>query len=693
MPEPSTPTLDKLFGQNLFSDACMQKYLPEEAYKTYRLILQNSAPMSPVLADQMAAAMKTWATERGATHFTHWFQPLSGVTAEKHEAFLEYSPKGEIETQLSGRALVQGESDASSFPSGGLRATFEARGYTTWDYTSPAFLKEDSSGVTLCIPTAFRSYTGEALDDKTPLLRAMNALNQQLLRLLRLSGDFSTQRVHLMIGAEQEYFLIDRALFDRRMDMVFCGRTLFGARPGKSQEMEGHYYGAIKERIAEYMRELDEQLWKMGVPAKTRHSEAAPAQHELAPLFNEGNVACDQNQLIMETMQRVAGHHNLACLLSSKPFSYINGSGKHINWSLQTDTGRNLFSPGRTPTENRLFLTMICAVVSALDRHANLLRYACASRDNDLRLGACEAPPAIISLCLGEPLTQMLEEMEHTGLLPDADVAPKTLIHDSDRNRTSPFAFTGNRFEFRMLSSSMSVNLVSVVLSTIMAEAIDDICTKLEVSLDPKTALREILIDLWKNHKRVVFNGNGYEDAWYKTAEALGLGRLNDTFDALPSIKTPEAVKLFETYNVFTASELSARFEIKQEEYLQAMLLEASTMLEMVDREILPACMTYQGQLARAGLAVSELTGAQPVQLRVVRELSTYMEKAAEDFERLKTRMEQGKALTVAERVKLYRDELIPIMSDLRADCDALERMVPDTHWPLPTYNELLFNI
>lgn len=688
-------SLEKVFGKNLFSDAVMREYLSKEDFAEYQEVAHRRAAIPPALAAAIAHAMRAWATERGATHFTHWFQPLHGVTAEKHEAFLQRASNGGIITDMSGDALVQGEGDASSFPSGGLRATFEARGFTSWDYTSPAFLKEDTAGVTLCIPTSFRSYNGQALDEKTPLLRSMEALNTQALRLLRLFGDGDTRRVYAMAGAEQEYFLVDRAQFDRRMDMVFCGRTLFGARPGKSQEMEGHYYGAIKERIAGYMCELDAELWKLGVAAKTRHNEAAPAQHELAPLFTDANLAADHNQLIMETMQRVAAHHNLSCLLHEKPFSYINGSGKHNNWSLSANKNRNLFTPGHTARDNRLFLTLVCAVVAAIDRHADLLRFASASAGNDLRLGDCEAPPPVISVFLGAPLLAVFEGIAAGGPLPDGEnLLPGSISDDIDRNRTSAFAFTGNRFEFRMLPSSMSISMTNVVLDVIVAEALDEITSVLEQSADFDSTLRETLARLFTKHRRVIFNGNGYGDEWLREAEARGLPLFANTPDVMDAIISPKAKKLFTGYGVFDETELEARFELKREGYIDTLFLEASTMLEMTGRQILPACMAYQGELARAAERVSRVTGVTSVQAEFVNEMSALLMTVHKEFEEVKAVMERGKQMAdTRERALLYRDELIPAMGRMRAGCDALERMTPDSHWPFPTYNELLFNI
>ncbi len=694
----------EIFATNVFSDAVMRERLSPEDYSALKTAMNGGNPMPANLAPVVATAMKNWAVEHGATHFSHWFQPLTGVTAEKHEAFLTPTGDGHAIMELSARALVQGESDASSFPSGGLRATFEARGYTTWDYTSPAFLKEDIAGVTLCIPTAFCSYTGEALDEKTPLLRSMEALSRQSLRILRLFGDNATQRVYATAGAEQEYCLVDQRLFNQRMDMVFTGRTLFGARPPKSQEMEGHYYGALKERVALYMKELDFELWKMGVAARIKHNEAAPAQHELVPSYTTVNIATDHNQLIMETMQRVAGRHELACLLHEKPFEYINGSGKHNNWSMATDSGENLLSPGSTPEQNTRFLVFLCAIIKAIDMHADLLRYTAASPGNDYRLGGHEAPPTVISVFLGSDLMELLEsvekgrELHHQSerMMPaGASMLPGVLGDVTDRNRTSPFAFTGNKFEFRMLPSSVSIADTNIVLSTIVAEALDEIATRLESATDLEAEVSYELRKIISMHKRVIFNGNGYSELWLDEAERRGLPNITNSLDALSVISSPRSVAMFEKYGVLSKNELEARSEIRLEEYIRTVYLEASTMLEIVARQIMPAIMRYQGKLADAAVSVRAIEcNAEPI-VDAVRELSEQIERIKYSFEALRTSMDDGKHMQTGliERAEYYRDRIRSNMAKLRASCDAAERMMPADVWPFPTYNELLFNI
>ena len=680
-----------LFGRNVFTQSAMQQYMSEETYASFAEAREKGAALPPELADAVADAMMNWACDRGATHFSHWFQPLTGVTAEKHDAFIRPQPDGSARFALSGRALIYGEPDASSFPSGGLRATFEARGLTTWDYTSPAFLKEDVSGVTLCIPTSFCSFNGHSLDEKTPLLRSMEALDRQGLHLLRLLGDEQTQGVIPMVGAEQEYFLVDAVQFNRRMDMVFTGRTLFGARPTKSQEMEGHYFGAIKERIAAYMRELDQELWKMGVASKTRHNESAPAQHELAPVFECANLAADHNQLIMETMQRVAGHHGLRCLLHGKPFAFINGSGKHNNFSLFAGD-KNLVEPGETRESNLLFLAVVAAVVAAADKRAGLLRAACATLDNDLRLGGGEAPPAVLSISLGAPLTDALEALAETGRV---SALPTTLCNQSDRNRTSPLAFTGDRFEFRMLPSSLSISWCNTVLGVAVADELRGFCEVLEGAGDPWDALSRHAAALYRAHRRVVHNGNGYGEDWEKEAARRGLPCLRDTVEALPEMLREEAVSLFIRHGVLMREELEARAAVRWEEYVHDAFLEASTMLEVVDKQVLPACARYQGELARDARDVREYTGVAGCQGQMVADFGELLTRVRIAFVQLKDVMEESKWMREGPEpvARYFRDRLLPAMRELRAGCDALERVTPDTRWPFPTYNELLFNI
>ena len=689
-----------VFGKNVFSDSVMRERLDAQTYALLRKTIDEGAPLDPQISHSVAEAMKNWAVENGATHYTHWFQPLHGVTAEKHEAFIIPTSDGKAIAEFSGKALVKGESDASSFPSGGLRATFEARGYTTWDCTSPAFLKEDGSGVTLCIPTAFCSFNGQALDEKTPLLRSMEALNKQAVRLLSLFGE-APKRVLATVGAEQEYFLINSEYFNKRMDLVLTGRTLFGARPVKSQEMVAHYYGTIKEYVNAYMSELDKQLWKMGVPAKTKHNEAGPAQHELAPYFSTVNIAADHNQLIMETMQTVAQHHKLACLLHEKPFEYISGSGKHNNWALCTDTGENLFDPGKTREKNARFLLLVCAVLKAVDNYADLVRFSAATLGNDHRLGGHEAPPSIISIFLGEDLTGLLEAVER-GEMTDRNKGKKMQIGVStlpnftadttDRNRTSPFAFTGNKFEFRMLPSSVSISMVNTILNTIVAQSFCEFADQLEKADSFETALTDLIAKTYKDHKRVVYNKNGYSPEWIKQAAALGLGNIDNSLDATKVINSDKTKALFSEFGVFSDEELDARYDILIDNYINTLHLETKTMLEMANRQILPACIAYHAQLAGYAKKLEGIGVDAALQRDLVSRYGAILNGAFSACQQLEKDIAAVRGQSF-ERAKYYRDVVRPSMEILRSAVDALEINTSVEAWPLPGYFRMLFNV
>jgi len=600
--------LTEIFGSNVFNDKVMKQRLPKEVYKALRKTIQQGTPLRPDVADVVANAMKDWAIEKGATHYTHWFQPLTGITAEKHDSFISPAPDGSVIMEFSGKQLVQGEPDASSFPSGGLRATFEARGYTAWDCTSPAFLKEDESGnVTLTIPTAFYSYRGEALDKKTPLLRSMKALSRQALRVLKALGNTTSLNVTSTVGPEQEYFLVDKKYYMERLDLLLAGRTIFGAPPPKGQELEDQYFGAIKDRVSDYMHDLDVELWKMGITSKTKHNEVAPAQYEMAPIFDTTNIATDHNQLVMETMQKVAFRNDLVCLLHEKPYAGINGSGKHNNWSLSTSDGQNLLEPGSTPSENVQFLLFLCAMIKAVDTHADILRATCATAGNDHRLGANEAPPAIISIFMGEELTEILEKIakgekttsrgeQFVGV--GVDTLPIIPRDNTDRNRTSPFAFTGNKFEFRMVGSAQSIAGSNVALNTIAAEALDEIATRLEKARDKNAEAAAIIKDTWKKHSRIIFNGNNYSDEWVAEAEKRGLPNVANTVDALKAFVTDKAFKLFEKYDVLSRKELHSRYDIYVEAYAKQINIEARVAIDMVRRQFIPAALEYATFLA-----------------------------------------------------------------------------------------------
>ena len=695
-------TVPEYFGSLVFDSRVMKARLPADVYRSLKHTIQKGAKLDPSVANAVAAAMKDWAVENGATHFTHWFQPLTGITAEKHDSFITPAPDGRVLMEFSGKELIKGEPDASSFPSGGLRATFEARGYTAWDPTSYAFIK----GKTLCIPTAFCSYGGEALDKKTPLLRSMETLNKQALRILKLFGHDDVRRVTSSVGPEQEYFLIDKAMYDKRRDLIYTGRTLFGARPPKGQELDDHYFGSIKPRVAAYMEELNEELWKLGILAKTEHNEVAPAQHELAPIYTTTNIATDHNQLTMEIMQRVAAKHGLVCLLHEKPFAGVNGSGKHNNWSIATDTGINLLSPGETPYENAQFLLFLVAVIQAVDDYQGLLRAAVATAGNDHRLGANEAPPAVISVFLGDELTGILEAIEtdtaYSGVEKKrmklgADVLPRFIRDTTDRNRTSPFAFTGNKFEFRMLGSSNSIACANIMLNTAVAESLRLFADELERADDLPAALHDLIQRTVKAHKRIIFNGNGYDDAWIREAtEKRGLLNLRTTPDAIPMLLQKQNMDMLVAHKVYTESELRSRYEIQLENYCKTVRIEALTMVDMARKEILPAVESYVSDLAAAAAAKKTVDadlpcGYETKKLRRLSSLVDTIDSRVDALEEKTVRLDTLHDLT--EEAAFIRDEIIPAMSQLRAAADEAETQTAAGCWPFPTYGDLLFGV
>ena len=695
-------TVPEYFGSLVFDSRVMKARLPADVYRSLKHTIQKGAKLDPSVANAVAAAMKDWAVENGATHFTHWFQPLTGITAEKHDSFITPAPDGRVIMEFSGKELIRGEPDASSFPSGGLRATFEARGYTAWDPTSYAFIK----GKTLCIPTAFCSYGGEALDKKTPLLRSMEALNRQALRVLKLFGSEEVKHVTPSVGPEQEYFLIDKTLYEQRRDLVYTGRTLFGAKPPKGQELDDHYFGSIKPRVAAYMEELNEELWKLGILAKTEHNEVAPAQHELAPIYTTTNIATDHNQLTMEIMQRVAAKHGLVCLLHEKPFAGVNGSGKHNNWSIATDTGINLLSPGETPYENAQFLLFLVAVIQAVDDYQGLLRAAVATAGNDHRLGANEAPPAVISVFLGDELTGILEAIEtdtaYSGVEKKrmklgADVLPRFIRDTTDRNRTSPFAFTGNKFEFRMLGSSNSIACANIMLNTAVAESLRLFADELERADDLPAALHDLIQRTVKAHKRIIFNGNGYDDAWIREAtEKRGLLNLRTTPDAIPMLLQKQNMDMLVAHKVYTESELRSRYEIQLENYCKTVRIEALTMVDMARKEILPAVERYVSDLAAAAAAKKTVDadlpcGYETKKLRRLSSLVDTIDSRVDALEEKTVRLDTLHDLT--EEAAFIRDEIIPAMSQLRAAADEAETQTAAGCWPFPTYGDLLFGV
>lgn len=695
-----------IFGENVFNDAVMLERLPKKVYKKLREVIEEGQELDLETADVIAHEMKEWAIDKGATHYTHWFQPLTGITAEKHDSFITAPmSNGKILMSFSGKELIKGEPDASSFPSGGLRATFEARGYTAWDCTSPAFVRQDAAGATLCIPTAFCSYTGEALDKKTPLLRSMEAINEQSVRLLRLFGNTTSKRVKPSVGPEQEYFIIDREKYLQRKDLIFTGRTLFGAMPPKGQEMEDHYFGSIRERIAAYMKDVNKELWKLGVSAKTQHNEVAPAQHELAPIYAECNIAVDHNQLVMETLRKVAGRHGLQCLLHEKPFAGVNGSGKHNNWSLVTDDGINLLEPGKTPHENIQFLLVLTCVLKAVDIHADLLREAAADVGNDHRLGANEAPPAIISVYLGEQLEDVFSQLISTGeathslagkrLETGVKTLPDFLKDATDRNRTSPFAFTGNKFEFRMVGSQDSIAQPNVVLNTIVAEAFAEACEVLEKADDFDLAVHDLIKKYAVEHERIVFNGNGYSDEWVEEAERRGLPNIKSMVDAIPALNTEKAVALFEKFHVFTEKELDSRVEIEYETYAKVINIEARSMIDIAGKHIIPAVIKYTTTLAESANAVKAVCDADiSVQTELLVEVSDLLSETKVALAKLTDVAEEGSAMEDGrEKAAFYRDEVKAAMEALRTPIDKLEMLVDKTVWPMPSYGDLIFEV
>ena len=693
------------FGENVFSDRVMQDRLPKRIYRELRKTIDEGKELDPMVAEVVAEEMKQWAIEKGATHYTHWFQPLNGVTAEKHDSFIAAPrPDGSILMEFSGKELIKGEPDASSFPSGGLRATFEARGYTAWDCTSPAFIREDAAGAILCIPTAFCSYTGEALDMKTPLLRSMDAINEQSLRLLRLFGNTSAVRVVPSVGPEQEYFLVDEQTFNQRKDLIYTGRTLFGAMPPKGQELDDHYFGTLRPRVGAFMREVNRQLWKMGVPAKTQHNEVAPAQHELAPIYEKANVAVDHNQIVMQTLRRVARDQGLKCLLHEKPFAGVNGSGKHNNWSLTTSDGVNMLDPGKTPHENTQFLLILACILRAVDEHADLLRESAANIGNDHRLGANEAPPAIVSVFLGEQLQDVVDQLISTGsasgskeggvLHTGVSTLPELYKDATDRNRTSPFAFTGNKFEFRMVGSRDSIASANIVINTIVAEAFCDACNELEKADDVEEAARQITNRLFKKHQRIIFNGNGYSEEWVKEAQHRGLPNFASMVDAIPALLSEKAVEMFERFGVFTRSELTSRVEIKYENYSKAINIEARTMIDMATKQIIPAVVRYTRELAETYNALKSAGAPAQVQEKALRLCSQLLYEASEALEYLTKEEDEAAAMEEGrEKAVFYHDRVCAAMRALRSPVDELEMIVDKTFWPMPSYGDLLFGV
>ena len=694
-----------IFGEDVFNDAVMQERLPKKVYRDLKQTIEEGKELDLATADVIAHEMKEWAIEKGATHYTHWFQPLTGVTAEKHDSFISAPlESGKVLMSFSGKELIKGEPDASSFPSGGLRATFEARGYTAWDCTSPAFVRHDAAGATLCIPTAFCSYTGEALDQKTPLLRSMEAIGEQSLRLIRHFGNNTSKKVTPMVGPEQEYFLVDAKKFMQRKDLIYTGRTLFGAMPPKGQELDDHYFGTIRQRIAAFMRDVNIELWKVGVTAKTQHNEVAPAQHELAPIYAKANVAVDHNHLVMQTMKRVAGQHGMKCLFHEKPFAGVNGSGKHNNWSLSTDDGKNLLDPGKTPHENIQFLLVLTCILKAVDEHADLLRESASDPGNDHRLGANEAPPAIISVFLGDQLEDVIEQLVSKGEATHSlkggklETGVRTLPHlakdATDRNRTSPFAFTGNKFEFRMVGSRDSVASPNVVLNTIVAEAFAEACDVLDEAEDFEMAVHDLIKKYATEHQRIIFNGNGYSDEWVKEAQRRGLPNIRSMVEAIPSLTSEKSIKMFERFGVLTKAELESRAEIRYENYSKAINIEARTMIDMASKQFIPAFLKYTRSLADTVNAVREAGADAQVQTEILREVTELLGETRKALGSLKKVTE--KALEKAEgeeRARYYYYEVTPVMEALRAPVDRLEMIVDKEAWPMPSYGDLLFEV
>ena len=695
----------EIFGCDVFNDSVMQDRLPKKVYRELKKTIEEGKELSMEIADVVAHEMKEWAIEKGATHYTHWFQPLTGVTAEKHDSFISAPlPSGKVLMSFSGKELIKGEPDASSFPSGGLRATFEARGYTAWDCTSPAFVRKDAAGAILCIPTAFCSYTGEALDEKTPLLRSMEAINKESIRLLRLFGNTTSKKVTPSVGPEQEYFLVDAKKFLQRKDLIYTGRTLFGAMPPKGQELDDHYFGTIRQRVASYMKDVNEELWKLGVAAKTQHNEVAPAQHELAPIYAEANIAVDHNQIIMKTLKKVACEHGLKCLLHEKPFAGVNGSGKHNNWSITTDDGINMLDPGKTPHENVQFLLVLACILKAVDVHADLLRESAADPGNDHRLGANEAPPAIISIFLGEQLQDVVEQLLSTGeathslnggkLQTGVTTLPDLTKDATDRNRTSPFAFTGNKFEFRMVGSRDSIAGPNVVLNTIVAEAFAEACDVLEKADDFDTAVHSLIKEYLTDHQRIIFNGNGYSDEWVAEAEKRGLPNIKSMVEAIPALTTDKAVELFGKFSVFTKAELESRAEIKYENYAKAINIEAKAMIDIAAKQIIPAVVKYTKELADTVLAVKEAGADASVQAEMLADISGLLTETKAALKKLEAVTEEAAGKEEGKvQSEFYHFSVVPAMEGLRTPVDELEMIVDKEVWPMPSYGDLLFEV
>ena len=698
--------VSEIFGENVFNDTAMQERLPKKVYKKLKDIIAEGGDLDLETADVIAHEMKEWAIEKGATHYTHWFQPMTGVTAEKHDSFITAPlPSGKVLMSFSGKELIKGEPDASSFPSGGLRATFEARGYTAWDCTSPAFVRQDAAGATLCIPTAFCSYTGEALDQKTPLLRSMEAIDAQAVRLLRLFGNTTSRKVTPSVGAEQEYFLVDQAKFLQRKDLIYAGRTLFGAMPPKGQEMDDHYFGTIRQKIASFMRDVNIELWKLGVTAKTQHNEVAPAQHELAPIYAEANVAVDHNQIVMQTLKRIATQHGMKCLLHEKPFAGVNGSGKHDNWSLITDDGINLLDPGKTPHENIQFLLILSCIIKAVDEHAGLLRESAADPGNDHRLGANEAPPAIVSVFLGEQLEDVVEQLVSTGTATSSKTGevletgvrtlPELDRDATDRNRTAPCACTGNKFECRMVRSRDSIAAPNIVLDTIVAEAFSDACDVLEKAENFEEAVHDLIKENFSGHQRIIFNGNGYSDAWVQEAKRRGLPNIRSMVEAIPELLSEKSVRVFEKFGVFTRSELESRVEIKYENYAKTVNIEAKTMIDMATKQIIPAVIHYSTRLADSIVKIRQ-AGIEEVtvQKKILEQTSSLLTKTQNALEELRKIEQKACALPEGKgRAEFYHDQVVPAMEALREPVDELEMLVDKEMWPMPSYGDLLFEV
>jgi glutamine synthetase len=696
----------KIFGMNVFNDSAMRERLPKNIYKSLRNTIDNGLPLDSGVAEVVANAMKDWAIEKGATHYTHWFQPLTGLTAEKHDSFISPTQDGRVIMEFSGKELVKGEPDASSFPNGGIRSTFEARGYTAWDCTSPAFLREEGNNIILVIPTAFCSYTGEALDNKTPLLRSMEALSKQAVRILRLFGDEETSRVTSTVGPEQEYFLIDKSFYEKRLDLVLTGRTLFGARPPKGQEMEDQYFGSINERISAFMNDLNVEAWKLGISAKTQHKEVAPGQYEIAPIFTLTNISTDHNQLIMDLLKKVANRHGLVCLLHEKPFAGVNGSGKHNNWALGTNSGKNLLDPGLTPHENAQFLTFLCAVIKAVDDHADLLRASAANPGNDHRLGANEAPPAIISIFLGDQLSDIIAQLQNGGathsisesrMTIGVTTLPSLRKDSTDRNRTSPFAFTGNKFEFRMVPSSISIAGANIVLNSIVAEVLSQMADRLEKAECFADELKIVLKEIAVTHARIIFDGNNYSDEWVEEAERRGLPNIRSTVDAIPAWVTGKAIALFEKHGVLSKTELHSRYEICLEQYSKTINIEAQTMLYMAKRQIIPAGMKYVQSLASGISAIKGVSQITPVSAQegILNQVSSILASLHQNLGFLEEKAQYALELHADAYAQgmFYRDQVFSAMTALRQDVDLLEEWMDEEFWPLPTYADMLFKL